>query len=257
MSAGTQAAASGAKVVVAVDPDRAFRSVTAESTVVEEGQPVLEDGPQLGLVRARVAALHRGVRRGRRGLRDRPDHGVDPQAPGYTWRQSDWPDDAITDVELTFEPDRRRARVSHASDRWERVARRLEIAKGSAWGARCSMVASAWPMLYGGDRVLTSRCHAASSSARPGSFARTCVNRGRERSDRRGASRFRPRRPSLTSKATSRGTDLFAGSIRPGPSRPRHDAVRQSVSMLAGMIKPRSSRTPRPRRMTSIVEGRA
>src|SRR5439155_1386354 len=39
----------------------------------------------------------------------------------YTWRQSDWPEDAVTDVQITFEPADGGTRVRMRQTGWERV----------------------------------------------------------------------------------------------------------------------------------------
>ena len=53
----------------------------------------------------------------------------------YTWRQSDWPEDAITNVELTFEPVDGGTRVRMRQTGWERVPGGGDIAKGYSEGA--------------------------------------------------------------------------------------------------------------------------
>jgi uncharacterized protein YndB with AHSA1/START domain len=53
----------------------------------------------------------------------------------YTWRQADWPEDGITDVEVTFEPVDGGTRVRIHQTGFERLPGGLEIAKGYTMGA--------------------------------------------------------------------------------------------------------------------------
>ena len=140
MSAATATTVSGAEVVVAVDPDRAFEAFTGEiDNWWKKDSPFWMDKDR------------------RLGLRFEPDVGgrfievydqdgegyeigrITAWEPGqrlaYTWRQSDWPEDAITDVEITFQPVDGGTRVRMRQTGWERVPGGLEIAKGYSQGA--------------------------------------------------------------------------------------------------------------------------
>ena len=106
MSAATQAAVSGAEVVVAADPARAFEAFTAEiDNWWKTDSPFwMDKDRRLGLrfepyVGGRFIEVYdengEGYEIGR----------ITAWEPGerlaYTWRQSDWPEDAITNVEIT------------------------------------------------------------------------------------------------------------------------------------------------------------
>jgi uncharacterized protein YndB with AHSA1/START domain len=140
MSAATEAAVSGAEVVVAVDPDRAFEAFTAEiDNWWKKDSPFWNDKDRrIGIrfephVGGRFIEVYgedgEGFEIGR----------ITAWEPGkrlaYTWRQSDWPEDAITDVEITFEPVNGGTRVRMRQTGWERVPGGLEIAKGYSMGA--------------------------------------------------------------------------------------------------------------------------
>jgi uncharacterized protein YndB with AHSA1/START domain len=140
MTAATEPLVSGAEIVVAVGPDRAFEAFTAEiDNWWKKDSPFWMD------------------RERRRGLRFEPyvggrfievydDDGegyeigrITTWDPGrrlaYTWRQSDWPEDAITDVEVTFEPVDGGTRVRMRQTGWERVPAGAQIAVGYGEGA--------------------------------------------------------------------------------------------------------------------------
>ena len=141
MSAATESAVSGAEVVVAVDPARAFEAFTAEiDNWWKKDSPFwMDKDRRLGLrfephVGGRFLEVYddetgEGYEIGR----------ISAWEPGkkiaYTWRQSDWPEDAITNVELTFEPVDGGTRVRMRQTGWERVPGGPEIAKGYSGGA--------------------------------------------------------------------------------------------------------------------------
>ena len=140
MSAATEAAVSGADVVVAVDPDRAFEAFTAE---IDKWWK--KDSP-FWMDKDRRLGLRFESRVGGRFIEVYDEDGegyeigrITAWEPGkrlaYTWRQSDWPEDAITDVEITFEPVEGGTRVRMRQTGWERVPGGLEIAKGYSMGA--------------------------------------------------------------------------------------------------------------------------
>jgi len=123
MSAATQRRSRAPKWSVAVDPDRAFEAFTAEIDKWWKKTARLEDkdaGSGFVSSRASGAASSRCTTRTARATRSAGSRRGTRKRLAYTWRQSDWPDDAITDVEITFEPVDA-GRGSHASDRLERV----------------------------------------------------------------------------------------------------------------------------------------
>jgi uncharacterized protein YndB with AHSA1/START domain len=137
----TEAAVSSADVVVAVDPARAFEAFTAEiDNWWKKDSPFwMDKDRRLGLrfeprvggrfIEVYDAATGEGYEIGR----------VTAWEPGskvaYTWRQSDWPEDAITDVEVTFEPVDGGTRVRIRQTGWERFPGGVQIAKGYSEGA--------------------------------------------------------------------------------------------------------------------------
>ena len=141
MSAATEALISGAEVVVAVDRARAFEAFTTEiNNWWKKDSPFwMDKDRRLGLrfephVGGRFLEVYddetgEGYEIGR----------ISAWEPGkkiaYTWRQSDWPEDAITNVELTFEPVDGGTRVRMRQTGWERVPGGGDIAKGYSEGA--------------------------------------------------------------------------------------------------------------------------
>jgi uncharacterized protein YndB with AHSA1/START domain len=55
---------------------------------------------------------------------------------GFTWTQSSWPEDAITDVEIAFEPVEEGTRLRLVHSGWEKVPRGADLARGygAGWG---------------------------------------------------------------------------------------------------------------------------
>jgi uncharacterized protein YndB with AHSA1/START domain len=140
MSAATEALVSGAEVVVGVGPARAFEAFTGEiNNWWKKDSPFWMDPERrLGLrfepyVGGRFLEVYdengEGYEIGR----------ITAWEPGskvaYTWRQSDWPEEAITNVEVTFEPIDGGTRVRMRQTGWKRVPGGVEIAKGYSEGA--------------------------------------------------------------------------------------------------------------------------
>jgi uncharacterized protein YndB with AHSA1/START domain len=141
MSAATEALVSGAEVVVAVDPARAFEAFTAEIDnwwkkdspfwMDKERRIGIRFEPYVGgrFIEVYDEETGEGYEIGR----------ITAWEPGvriaYTWRQSDWPEDAITDVEVTFDAVEGGTRVRMRQTGWERVPGGREIAKGYSEGA--------------------------------------------------------------------------------------------------------------------------
>jgi uncharacterized protein YndB with AHSA1/START domain len=140
MTAATEPLVSGAEVVVAVGPERAFEAFTAEiDNWWKKDSPFWMD-------KDRRLGLRFEPRVGGRFIEVYDDDGegyeigrITSWEPGqrlaYTWRQSDWPEDAITDVEITFEPVEAGTRVRMRQTGWERVPGGAEIARGYSSGA--------------------------------------------------------------------------------------------------------------------------
>lgn len=140
MSAATEALVSGAEVVVKVDPERAFEAFTAEiNNWWKKDSPFwMDKDRRLGLrfephVGGRFLEVYdengEGYEIGR----------ITAWEPGakvaYTWRQSDWPEHAITNVEVTFEAIDGGTLVRMRQTGWERVPGGVEMAKGYSEGA--------------------------------------------------------------------------------------------------------------------------
>ena len=140
MSAATEATVSGAEVVVAVDPDRAFEAFTAEiDKWWKKDSPFwMDKDRRLGLrfephVGGRFIEVYdekgEGYEIGR----------ITAWEPGkclaYTWRQSDWPEEGVTDVEVTFEPVSGGTRVRMRQTGWDHVPGGSELARGYSEGA--------------------------------------------------------------------------------------------------------------------------
>jgi uncharacterized protein YndB with AHSA1/START domain len=140
MSAATEAVVSGAEVIVKVDPERAFEAFTAEiNNWWKRDSPFWMD-------RNRRLGLRFEPHVGGRFLEVYDENGegyeigrITAWEPGskvaYTWRQSDWPEDAITNVEVTFEAVEGGTRVRMRQTGWDRVPGGTEIAKGYSQGA--------------------------------------------------------------------------------------------------------------------------
>jgi uncharacterized protein YndB with AHSA1/START domain len=139
MSAATAPAVARGEVVVSVGPERAFEAFTSEiNRWWKLDSPFWNDKDRrLGLrfephVGGRFIEVYdergEGFEIGR----------VTTWEPGerlaYTWRQADWPEDALTEVEVTFEPvdDGTRVRVAHSG--FERVPGGLEISRDYSGG---------------------------------------------------------------------------------------------------------------------------
>jgi uncharacterized protein YndB with AHSA1/START domain len=140
MSAATEAVVSGAEVIAKVDPERAFEAFTAEiNNWWKKDSPFWMD-------RDRRLGLRFEPHVGGRFLEVYDENGegyeigrITAWEPGskvaYTWRQSDWPEDSITNVEVTFEAVEGGTRVRMRQTGWDRVPGGTEIAKGYSQGA--------------------------------------------------------------------------------------------------------------------------
>jgi uncharacterized protein YndB with AHSA1/START domain len=140
MSAATEALVSGAEVVVKVDPRRAFEAFTAEIN------NWWKKDSAFWMDRDRRLGLRFEPYVGGRFLEVYDENGegyeighITAWEPGakvaYTWRQSDWPEEAVTNVEVTFEPVDGGTRVRMRQSGWERVPGGAEIARGYSEGA--------------------------------------------------------------------------------------------------------------------------
>jgi len=140
MSAAVEPAVATAEVVVAVGPERAFEAFTNEiNRWWKKDSPFWNDkNRRLGLrfephVGGRFIEVYdedgEGFEIGRITAWEAG------KRVAYTWRQADWPDDGITNVEVTFEPVDGGTRVRIEQTGFERLPGGLEIAQGYSMGA--------------------------------------------------------------------------------------------------------------------------
>jgi len=127
------------EVVVAVDPERAFEAFTSEiNRWWKLDSPFWNDKERRTAIRFEPHVGGRFIE-----VYDEDGEGfeigrVTAWEPGYrlgyTWRQSDWPEDAVTDVEVTFAPVEGGTRVRVVHSGFERLPESVEIAGGYQWG---------------------------------------------------------------------------------------------------------------------------
>jgi uncharacterized protein YndB with AHSA1/START domain len=139
MSAATEPAVSTAEIVVAVPPDRAFEAFTSE----------INRWWKLDSMYWNDEARRKGLRFepyvGGRFIEIYDENGegfelgrVTAWDPGrklaFTWSQSRWPDDAITDVEITFAAVDEGTRVRLVHTGFEQVPGGADLARGYGAG---------------------------------------------------------------------------------------------------------------------------
>jgi uncharacterized protein YndB with AHSA1/START domain len=140
MSAATEPLVATAEVVVAVDAERAFEAFTGEINNWWKLDSVFWND------KARRLGLRFEPHVGGRFIEVYDDEGegfeigrVTAWEPGkrlaYTWRQADWPEDGVTDVEVTFEPVEGGTCVRIEQTGFERLPGGFDISKGYSMGA--------------------------------------------------------------------------------------------------------------------------
>jgi uncharacterized protein YndB with AHSA1/START domain len=138
MSTATMPAARG-RVTVAVPPERAFEAFTAEiGRWWKLDSPFWNDKERRLGIRFEPEVGGRFIE-----VYDEDGEGfeigrVTAWEPGrrlaYTWRQADWPEDAVTDVEVTFEPVAEGTLVSVVHSGFERLPEATEVARNYGLG---------------------------------------------------------------------------------------------------------------------------